>query len=258
MRGEEGAHLHQHDPVDQQVLLVAVPAVSAIPVIVINATIHTIHAIHAIHATIHTIVITTTHTIVITTTHTIVITTTHTIVITTTHTIVITTTIRCSACTGLLLAAAEEPRVVHAHVQRHGPIDHPRHQPSLPRDLLPPLLRLAHRRARLLHAEHARQLHQPHAHVALLLVQPVRAVARAPLQQKLHQTLDVALQGTHAETPLLLHACRLRQERNVFCLHHGDAEHELGQKNPLFRLVVGNVENGDLVGGGDSVVQVHA
>ena len=47
MRGEEGAHLHQHDPVDQQVLLVAVPAVSAIPVIVINATIHTIHAIHA-------------------------------------------------------------------------------------------------------------------------------------------------------------------------------------------------------------------
>ena len=208
MRGEEGAHLHQHDPVDQQVLLVAVPAVSAIPVIVINATIHTIHTIHAIHATIHTIVITTT------------------------HTIVITTTIRCSACTGLLLAAAEEPRVVHAHVQRHGPIDHPRHQPSLPRDLLPPLLRLAHRRARLLHAEHARQLHQPHAHVALLLVQPVRAVARAPLQQKLHQTLDVALQGTHAETPLLLRARRLRQERDVFCLHHGDAEHELGQKKP--------------------------
>ena len=132
MRGEEGAHLHQHDPVDQQVLLVAVPAVSAIPVIVINATIHTIHAIHAIH-TIHTI-----HATI----HTIVITTTHTIVITTTHTIVITTTIRCSACTGLLLAAAEEPRVVHAHVQRHGPIDHPRRQPSLPRDLLPPLLRL--------------------------------------------------------------------------------------------------------------------
>ena len=30
------------------------------------------------------------------------------------------------------------------------------------------------------------------------------------------------------------------------------------RKNPLFRLVVGNVENGDLVGGGDSVVQVHA
>ena len=242
MREREGAHLHQHSPVDQQVLLVAVPAVSAIPVIVINATIHTIHAIHAIHATIHTIVITTTHTIVITTI----------------HTIVITTTIRCSACTGLLLAAAEEPRVVHAHVQRHRPIDHSHRQPSLPRDLLPPLLRLAHRRARLLHAEHARQLHQPHAHVALLLVQPVRAVARAPLQQKLHQTLDVALQGPHAETPLLLHARRLRQERNVFCLHHGDAEHELGQKNPLFRLVVGNVENGDLVGGGDSVVQVHA
>ena len=240
MREGEGTHLHQHDPVDQQVLLVAVPAVSAIPVIVINATIHTIHTIHAIHAT-HTI-----HATI------------HTIVITTTHTIVITTTISCSACTGLLLAAAEEPRVVHAHVQRHGPIDHPRRQPSLPRDLLPPLLRLAHRRARLLHAEHARQLHQPHAHVALLLVQPVRAVARAPLQQKLHQTLDVALQGTHAETPLLLHARRLRQERNVFCLHHGDAEHELGQKNPLFRLVVGNVENGDLVGGGDSVVQVHA
>lgn len=247
MREREGAHLHQHDPVDQQVLLVAVPAVSAIPVIVINATIHAIHTIHATH-TIHTI-----HAI-----HTIVITTTHTIVITTTRTIVITTTIRCSACTGLLLAAAEEPRVVHAHIQRHRPIDHPRHQPSLPRDLLPPLLRLAHRRARLLHAEHARQLHQPHAHVALLLVQPVRAVARAPLQQKLHQTLDVALQGTHAETPLLLHARRLRQERDVFCLHHGDAGYELGQKTPLFRLVVGNVENGDLVGGGDSVVQVHA
>ena len=237
MREGEGTHLHQHDSVDQQVLLVAVPAVSAIPVIVIHTTIHTIHTIHAIHA-IHS--------------------TTHTIVITTTHTIVITTTIRCSACTGLLLAAAEEPRVVHAHIQRHRPIDHPRHQPSLPRDLLPPLLRLAHRRARLLHAEHARQLHQPHAHVALLLVQPVRAVARAPLQQKLHQTLDVALQGTHAETPLLLGARRLRQERDVFCLHHGDAEYELEQKNPLFRLVVGNVENGDLVGGGDSVVQVHA
>lgn len=154
----------------------------------------------------------------------------------------------------------EQPRVVHAQVQHHRSVSHTTPPPPLPRDLPTLLLLLAHLLA-LRQTEHARQLHQTHRQIALLLVQPVRPVARAPVQQELHQRLDVVLQRGDINRDVFGRGgrglFRRGQEGDVFRLHHGYATREEFRDSALFRFVVGNVENDDLLRRGDNVVQVH-